>query len=204
MAFDRAIDYSIQIAGALAASHSADIIHRDLKPANVMVTREGLIKVLGFRPGEMDARACRRCRCRDRDRGSAYGPGCDRRQQRIHVARAGARATGRCAVRCVLVRRRVVRAARRTTGVRRRIRVVGDKRARARSADAVAGRPAGRSRSAQRKSSGAASKKIERAVIRRRLNCSTICGVLRPHSGGAPIADVSLLGHGRGGRRSWA
>ena len=48
MAVDRAIDYGIQIAGALAASHSADIVHRDLKPANVMVTREGLIKVLDF------------------------------------------------------------------------------------------------------------------------------------------------------------
>ena len=47
-AIDRAIDYTLQIAGALAASHSADIIHRDLKPANVMVTREGLIKVLDF------------------------------------------------------------------------------------------------------------------------------------------------------------
>ena len=48
MAVDRAIDYSLQIAAALAASHSADIVHRDLKPANVMVTSEGLIKVLDF------------------------------------------------------------------------------------------------------------------------------------------------------------
>jgi eukaryotic-like serine/threonine-protein kinase len=48
IAVDRAIDYSLQIAAALAASHSADIVHRDLKPANVMVTSEGLIKVLDF------------------------------------------------------------------------------------------------------------------------------------------------------------
>ena len=48
MAVERAIDYAVQIAAALAASHAADIVHRDLKPANVMVTREGLIKVLDF------------------------------------------------------------------------------------------------------------------------------------------------------------
>ena len=45
MAVERAIDYSLQIAAALAASHSADIVHRDLKPANVMVTTEGLISI---------------------------------------------------------------------------------------------------------------------------------------------------------------
>src|SRR5262249_50382847 len=48
IAIERAIDYATQIAGALAASHAADLVHRDLKPANVMVTREGLIKVLDF------------------------------------------------------------------------------------------------------------------------------------------------------------
>ena len=45
---DRAVDYAIQIASALAASHAVNIVHRDLKPANVMVTREGRIKVLDF------------------------------------------------------------------------------------------------------------------------------------------------------------
>jgi formylglycine-generating enzyme required for sulfatase activity/dienelactone hydrolase/predicted Ser/Thr protein kinase len=48
LAIEQAEDYAIQIAGALAASHSADIVHRDLKPANVMVTRDGAIKVLDF------------------------------------------------------------------------------------------------------------------------------------------------------------
>src|SRR5207244_78231 len=45
---NEALKYAVQIADALAKAHSAGIIHRDLKPSNIMVTENGLVKVLDF------------------------------------------------------------------------------------------------------------------------------------------------------------
>jgi serine/threonine protein kinase len=43
-----AVDISIQIAQGLAKAHEKGIIHRDIKPANIMITTDGVVKILNF------------------------------------------------------------------------------------------------------------------------------------------------------------
>src|SRR5262249_36601246 len=43
-----AVDFTLQTARGLAKAHGQGIVHRDVKPPNLMVTGDGLLKILDF------------------------------------------------------------------------------------------------------------------------------------------------------------
>jgi serine/threonine protein kinase len=42
------LDLTVQLASALRAIHAAGVVHQDIKPANVILTRDGVVKVIDF------------------------------------------------------------------------------------------------------------------------------------------------------------
>ncbi len=48
LALDEALDIAVQVAQGLAKAHASGITHRDIKPANIMLTTDGIVKVVDF------------------------------------------------------------------------------------------------------------------------------------------------------------
>ena len=48
IALSDALDYTAQILRGLAKAHQSGFVHRDIKPANLMVTNDGVVKILDF------------------------------------------------------------------------------------------------------------------------------------------------------------
>lgn len=43
-----ALEIALQIVQGLRAAHEKGIVHRDIKPANIMITPQGLVKIMDF------------------------------------------------------------------------------------------------------------------------------------------------------------
>jgi len=52
---DEVLSHTRQIAQGMASAHAHKIVHGDLKPANIMITREGLVKIMDFGLARRDA-----------------------------------------------------------------------------------------------------------------------------------------------------
>ncbi len=48
LSVEEALDIAAQVAEGLTQAHASGIIHRDIKPANIMITSDGVVKILDF------------------------------------------------------------------------------------------------------------------------------------------------------------
>jgi serine/threonine protein kinase len=48
LSVDEAVDIAVQAAEGLSKAHEVRMVHRDIKPANILVTKDGVVKIVDF------------------------------------------------------------------------------------------------------------------------------------------------------------
>jgi len=48
ISYEEALDFAIQMTKGLSCAHRYNIIHRDIKPGNIMITDQGMVKIVDF------------------------------------------------------------------------------------------------------------------------------------------------------------